>query len=130
VLPPSNINALHRQTDPTAQVDGIGLSRAVANRTGPPADPPDKKRNPGSVGAERGADRNSKVSLKQSTKWPRQAQEPDRDLAIYSGRKLLGRVKGIGKRFRAILPEGIVLGRFSSLKSAIDAISAAHGGGQ
>jgi hypothetical protein len=95
-----------------------------------PDGPPDPENDcPALVAAERRADRkNSRsVTRKQNTRRPRRAQEPTRDLAIYSGIEPLGYVKGRSGRFRATLPQGGLLGHFRSLKAATDAISA-HGG--
>jgi hypothetical protein len=89
--------------------------------------PPDpKKRSPGSAGTEHGAKRNSKVSRKTSSKRSPLKQESDRWLSVYDGRICLGSIRGNGDRFRAILPDGALLGSFKTLQQASVAISTAR----
>jgi hypothetical protein len=96
----------------------------------PPPDPPDKKRSPGSVGAEHGAkQKNSRsVSRKHTTKRPPKSQEPDRNLAVYDGAVGAGTITVTGGEFIAVLPDGALLGGFKTLREASAAIPAAQEG--
>jgi hypothetical protein len=93
-----------------------------------PADPPDKKRSPGSVvKAEHGAKQNSKsLSRKHNTKRPQKAQEPDRNLAVYDGQIRVGNITVTGGKFFAALPDGARVGRFKTLGEASAALQSAR----
>ena len=116
------------RTVPTCPID-LGKRRAKRSRKVPDG-PPDKKRSPASVGAERGADRrNSKsLSCKISSKRCPSTQESDRWLSVYDGRIRLGSIIGNGDKFSVILPNGALLGSFKTLRQASAAISTAQGG--
>jgi hypothetical protein len=94
------------------------------------ADPPDKKRSPGSGATEHGAKRrNSRsVSRKHITKQPQQAQESDRSLSVYDGRDRLASITGQRGDFVVVMADGALLGSFNTLGRAIAAISTAQGG--
>ena len=99
--------------------------------TEPP--PTAEKRSPGASGkATRAKKKSASVGSKQAkiNTLPRRRQELDRDLAFYDGRIRLATIMYRERTFIVVLPSGILLGAFSTLKQARAEVSAAHGGGQ
>jgi hypothetical protein len=93
----------------------------------PPPDP--EKGSPAGTDIHHGAKRISKKTQQKNIKPRKARQATTRDLALYSGRELLGHLKATATgRFVAILPEGVMLGHFRTLRAAAAAIGKAHGG--
>jgi hypothetical protein len=93
----------------------------------PPPDP--EKQRPGASGKATRANRKTSVGSqpKNSTRQPR-IQAPERTLSLYDGRVRLATITSSGDQFVVILPSGVLLGSFDTLKQATAEASAALGG--
>ena len=82
--------------------------------------------------APNGANRKSKSkSLKNHTRQRRQAQESEREIAVYHGQHWAGHVKQNGQRWDAFAtsPTYRHVGSYGSQSEAADAVDAANGDG-
>jgi len=105
------------------------MLRARCVQTEPP--PTAEKERPGaSVKATRANKKSTSVDSKQpSINTARgRRQESHRDLSVYDGQVRLAGITYDGDHYRVLLPTGLMLGSFATLKQALAEISAAQGG--
>jgi hypothetical protein len=106
----------------------LGTTRARRSRK-VPEEPPVQKRSPASPASENGAKRNNQSSPRHNTKARSASQDSEcRFLWLTRGATNLGFIEQAGDVYKALGNDERVLGSFSSLQDAADAVDAAFNG--